>query len=96
MNWDWRQWTHIGDEFATILGRMLSVDPEDRYQSALEVERDLQSIEIREHQPGKTLPTAGNRLSTMQTVAIMGPIEFSAKIERNKDKAAITVSATEA
>jgi serine/threonine protein kinase len=70
MNWDWRQWTYIGDEFATILGRMLSIEPEDRYQSALEVERDLQSIEIREHQSGQPIPAAGNRRSTMQTVAI--------------------------
>jgi serine/threonine protein kinase len=70
MNWDWRQWTHIGDEFATILGRMLSVEPEDRYQSALEVERDLQSVEIGEHQPGQPISADGNHLSTMQTVAI--------------------------
>ncbi|WP_295619501.1 serine/threonine-protein kinase [Chamaesiphon sp. GL140_3_metabinner_50] len=69
MNWEWRKWTHIGDEFATILGRMLSGQPEDRYQSALEVERDLQSIEIREHQPAQTLSAAGNRPSTMPTVA---------------------------
>ncbi len=72
MNWDWRKWTHIGDEFATILGRMLSVEPEDRYQSALEVNRDLQSIEVRESQPPQLIPAAGNRLSTMQTVAIGG------------------------
>lgn len=70
MNWEWRKWTHIGDEFATILGRMLSVQPEDRYQSALEVERDLQSIEIREHQPAQTIAAAGNRPSTMPTVAL--------------------------
>jgi serine/threonine protein kinase len=70
MNWEWRKWTHIGDEFATILSRMLSVQPEDRYQSALEVERDLQSIEIREHQPAQTIPAAGNRPSTLPTVAL--------------------------
>ena len=31
---------------------------------------------------------------TIHTVAIMGPIEFSANMDRNKDSAAITVSAT--
>ncbi|WP_310482614.1 serine/threonine-protein kinase [Chamaesiphon sp. VAR_48_metabat_403] len=72
MNWDWRKWTHIGDEFATILGRMLSLEPEDRYQSALEVERDLQSIEISESQPLQPIPAASNRPSTLPTVAIGG------------------------
>ena len=84
MNWDWRQWTHIGDEFATILGRMLSVEPEDRYQSALEVERDLQSIEIREHQPGQKIPAVGNRLSTMQTVAIGGNKDNPAELPESR------------
>jgi serine/threonine protein kinase len=72
MNWDWRKWTHIGDEFATILGRMLSLEPEDRYQSALEVTHDLQSIDIPESQPSRPIPAATNRPSTMPTVAIGG------------------------
>ena len=31
---------------------------------------------------------------TIQTVAMIGPMEFSAKMDRNKDSAAITVKAT--
>ncbi len=44
MNWDWRQWTQIGDEFASVLQRMLNPAPSARYQSASEVYRDLQSV----------------------------------------------------
>jgi serine/threonine protein kinase len=45
MNWDWRKWTPISDDFANVLQRMLT-QPQERYQSALEVERDLQSLQI--------------------------------------------------
>ncbi|WP_310429639.1 protein kinase domain-containing protein [Chamaesiphon sp. VAR_48_metabat_135_sub] len=46
INWDWRQWTQIGDEFANVLGRMSNLHPNDRYQSAIEVYRDLESLNI--------------------------------------------------
>jgi serine/threonine protein kinase len=46
MNWDWRRWTPIGDEFARVLGRMLSPAPNDRYQSAIEAYRDLQPLSL--------------------------------------------------
>lgn len=46
MNWDWRKWTEIDDGFADILSRMLSPHPNDRYQSATAVDRDLQSLDI--------------------------------------------------
>jgi serine/threonine protein kinase len=46
MNWDWRKWTEIDDGFANILGKMLSPHPNDRYQSAIEAEQDLRSLNI--------------------------------------------------
>jgi serine/threonine protein kinase len=46
INWDWRKWTEIDDGFANILGRMLSPQPNDRYQSAIEAEQDLNSLNI--------------------------------------------------
>jgi serine/threonine protein kinase len=46
MNWAWRKWTEIDNDFANVLSRMLSPQPNDRYQSAIEVERDLQSLSI--------------------------------------------------
>jgi serine/threonine protein kinase len=46
MNWAWRKWTEIDSDFANVLSRMLSPQPTDRYQSAIEVERDLQSLRI--------------------------------------------------
>jgi serine/threonine protein kinase len=64
INWDWRKWTPISDEFAKILGRMSSLHPNDRYQSATEVDRDLQSLDIPNNQPNASHP------STVPTVAV--------------------------
>ncbi len=46
INWDWLKWTEIDHGFADILGRMLSPQPNDRYQSALEVDRDLRALNL--------------------------------------------------
>lgn len=46
MNWAWLKWTEVEPGFANVLSRMLSPQPNDRYQSAIEVERDLQSLSI--------------------------------------------------
>ena len=46
MNWAWRKWTEIDDGFANVLSRMLSPQPHDRYQSAIEVQQDLQALRI--------------------------------------------------
>jgi serine/threonine protein kinase len=46
MNWAWRKWTDIDDGFANVLSRMLSPQPNDRYQSAIEVEQDLRALSI--------------------------------------------------
>jgi serine/threonine protein kinase len=46
MNWAWRKWTEIDDGFINVLSRMLSHQPNDRYQSAIEVEQDLRALSI--------------------------------------------------
>ncbi len=46
IDWAWRKWTEIDDGFANVLSRMLSYQPNDRYQSAIEVEQDLQALSI--------------------------------------------------
>jgi serine/threonine protein kinase len=46
VNWDWRNWVSISDGLANVLGKMLSYQPLDRYQSAVEVFQALQSISI--------------------------------------------------
>jgi serine/threonine protein kinase len=46
INWDWLKWTEIDHGFADILGRMLSPQPNDRYQSAPEVHRDLRALNL--------------------------------------------------
>jgi serine/threonine protein kinase len=72
INWDWRKWTQIDDDFVNILGRMLSPQPKDRYQSAADVNRDLQALSIPNLQlPPPNLPNA-NSPSTIPTVALGG------------------------
>ncbi len=66
MNWDWRQWTQLDDEFAQVLDRMLSNEPQARYQSAIEVYQSLQNLQIGS-QPSE--PQA-NRPSEMPTVVV--------------------------
>jgi serine/threonine protein kinase len=75
INWDWRKWTPINDDFAMILGRMLNPDPKDRYQSAIEVSQDLQSLDLTPVHPNSSTvnpdpSTSSNRPSTLPTVAI--------------------------
>ena len=70
MNWGWRQWTQIDDGFAQILSRMLSPAPGDRYQSAIEVERDLQSSDSPNLQPLEGFNS--DRPSTIPTVVAGG------------------------
>jgi serine/threonine protein kinase len=72
MNWTWRKWTPISDGFAQILGRMLAADPQERYQSAIEVNRDLQSLQISEPQIPLDLGKSALEYpqSTMPTVAV--------------------------
>jgi serine/threonine protein kinase len=73
MNWVWRTWTPISDGFAQILSRMLDADPQNRYQSAIEVDRDLQSLQISEPQaplnPVQYPPVEQSR-STIPTVVV--------------------------
>ncbi len=67
MNWDWRKWTQLDDGFADILRRMLSAEPRDRYQSAVEVFQALQPLNI-----SATTEPAAHRPSTMPTMAVGG------------------------
>jgi serine/threonine-protein kinase len=43
LTWSWRRWANVSDELASVLNRMLSYRPGDRYQSATEVVQALQS-----------------------------------------------------
>lgn len=45
LEWNWRYYTYVTDEFAQILDRMLADRPNKRYQTAREVIIDLQRIE---------------------------------------------------
>ncbi len=46
INWAWRNWVNVSDGLAAVLGKMLSYQPSDRYQSAVEVFQALQSLSI--------------------------------------------------
>ncbi|WP_310488241.1 protein kinase domain-containing protein [Chamaesiphon sp. VAR_69_metabat_338] len=81
-NWEWRKWTTINDDFANVLGRMLSLDPGDRYQSAVEVNRTLQSLDIPAIRPPQLEPTPQHP-STIPTVAVGAPSQPAAPEERS-------------
>ncbi len=74
MNWDWRKWTRITDGLADILQRMLNPEPNERYQAAIEVYRDLQLLTDlpNSQQPAvAAVPSPNvNRPSEMPTVAV--------------------------
>ncbi len=82
VNWSWRNWVNISDGLAEVLGKMLSYQPVDRYQSSVEVFQALQSLSIPmdrvvPSQPasiadlqGVVMPTEiGNQQNRAQTVA---------------------------
>jgi serine/threonine protein kinase len=69
LNGEWRNWTTIGDDFANVLGRMLSLDPSDRYQSAVEVNRTLQTLDLPATRAPQLDP-APQHPSTIPTVAV--------------------------
>jgi serine/threonine protein kinase len=56
INWSWRNWIPISDGLANVLGKMLSYQPLDRYQSAVEVFQALQSISIPTDRPDQFKP----------------------------------------
>lgn len=42
--WNWQRWAKVSQQFASLLDRMLSYKPSDRYQSVAEVAKALQSL----------------------------------------------------
>jgi serine/threonine protein kinase len=70
MNWDWRKWTQISDGFADVLQRMLNPDPNERYQAAIEIYRDLQALVMPDNEPVAAPPPLGARPSELPTVAV--------------------------
>ncbi len=59
-NWDWRKWTQISDGLADVLHRMLNPDPNERYQAAIEIYRDLQTLVIPTNEPVAAPPPLGD------------------------------------
>jgi serine/threonine protein kinase len=62
LTWNWQRWARVNPQFAQVLQRMLSFAPGDRYQSAADVAKVLESI----GQAGVSSP----ELSKIQTIAV--------------------------
>jgi serine/threonine protein kinase len=62
INWSWRNWIPISDGLANVLSKMLSYQPLDRYQSAVEVFQALQSISIPTDRPEQFKPVSVSKL----------------------------------
>ena len=71
--WSWTRWINLSAGFAQVLERMLSYRPGDRYQSAPEVARLLQSLPQSVVSPPIASPSAPSPqpdLSQMRTMAV--------------------------
>src|ERR687886_567306 len=77
LTWNWRRWANVSDGFASVLNRMLSYRPGDRYQSAMEVMQALQSPSATPQAP--VSPPSPQRpdpnLSQVATMAVGRPPE---------------------
>jgi serine/threonine protein kinase len=62
INWSWRNWIPVSDGLANVLGKMLSYQPLDRYQSAVEVFQALQSISIPTDRPDHFKPITVSKI----------------------------------
>ncbi len=67
VNWSWRNWVNISDGLADVLGKMLSYQPVDRYQSSVDVFQALQSLSIPVDRVVQSNPTS---ISNLQGVVI--------------------------
>jgi serine/threonine protein kinase len=63
VNWAWRNWVNISDGLAEVLGKMLSYQPMDRYQSSVEVFQALQSLSIPVDRVAPSQPTSISQLN---------------------------------
>ncbi len=70
MNWDWRKWTQISDGLANVLQRMLNPEPNERYQAAIEIYRDLQALVIPNPEPLAAPTPLADRPSELPTIAV--------------------------
>jgi serine/threonine protein kinase len=67
VNWSWRNWVNISDGLADVLGKMLSYQPVDRYQSSVDVFQALQSLSIPVDRVVQSSPTS---ISNLQGVVM--------------------------
>lgn len=85
LSWNWQPYTNVSSNFAQIIDKMLSRQPSDRYQSAMEVEQALQTLNqplnfppTQQHQPRPTpAPTpqvANPDFSQLPTLAVGRPL----------------------
>lgn len=56
INWAWRNWVNVSDGLANVLGKMITYEPTDRYQSAVEVFQALQSLSVPMDRSEQTKP----------------------------------------
>jgi serine/threonine protein kinase len=85
LNWDWRKWIAVSDNFVGILSRMLAHNPDDRYQSATEVLHDLHASALPASTPSNNAPGT----SQIPTININSN-SYTAPVAKNRVYSAIT------
>jgi serine/threonine protein kinase len=82
VNWAWRNWVSISDGLANVLGKMLSYQPLDRYQSAVEVFQALQSISIPTDRTEQYKPISISKIHSIPDVSRSGSINLDNMVTR--------------
>jgi serine/threonine protein kinase len=62
INWAWRNWVNVSDGLANVLGKMITYEPTDRYQSAVEVFQALQSLSLPADRVEQTKPLSVSQI----------------------------------
>jgi serine/threonine protein kinase len=75
INWSWRNHVSVSDGLANVLGKMLSYQPLDRYQSAVEVFQALQTLSIPTDPPQSLPPVAVSKIHGSLAVGIQSDNE---------------------
>ncbi len=73
INWAWRNWVNVSDGLANVLGKMITYEPTDRYQSAVEVFQALQSLSVPVDRAEQTKPLSVSQIHPAAGSRVSGP-----------------------
>jgi serine/threonine protein kinase len=88
INWAWRNWVNVSDGLANVLGKMITYEPTDRYQSAVEVFQALQSLSVPVDRAEQTKPLS---ISQIHPASSQQVLESETKTDRSPARKVLDV-----